>query len=262
MKPMKLINAVLLLLFLCNCVAFPEIPIDSDPTNNQNDQEITSEATAGESSAQDVSVTTETGSVSSPAESSAEAVTAEETLVDPTALVLNEIYYDASSGDTDGELFVELYAALGGSLSGYSIYFVNGTDGQVTETIDLPESAEVGDEDFYVIADGRTGALETTQVESFDFIDNFDPQNGPDSVQLLNRAGELIDSVTYGDGAISLSEDGLALGEGTAAADPDGGYSISRYPAGFDTDDNATDFVVNEVPSPGLEDVVEPEIIY
>ena len=170
----------------------------------------------------------------------------------PEHLVLNEIYYDAPSADTDGELFIELAGSPGGWLAAYQIRMVNGSDGGFTDVIELPDTAFVNDAGLFVIADGRTGALETTQVSQFDWIDNFDPQNGPDGMQLLDEGGFLLDSVVYGDGAVQLSEDGLIVGEGSPAPDVSGGRSISRFPAGFDTDENSIDFLEG-VPTPGAE---------
>ena len=89
-------------------------------------------------------------------------------------------------------------------------------------------------------------------MPQFDWIDNFDPQNGPDGMELIDDNGLLIDSVVYGDGAVQLAEDGFILGEGSPAPDVGGGHSISRFPAGFDTDENSIDFLEG-VPTPGEE---------
>lgn len=181
-----------------------------------------------------------------------ESTAATESYPRPENLVLNEIYYDAPSADTDGEVFIELAGSPGGWLSAYQVRMVNGSDGSLTDVIELPDTAFVNDAGFFVIADGRTGALETTQVPQFDWIDNFDPQNGPDGMQLLDDNGMLVDSVVYGDGAVQLAEDGLILGEGSPAPDVGGGLSISRFPVGFDTDENSIDFLEG-TPTPGEE---------
>jgi len=171
----------------------------------------------------------------------------------PETLVINEIYYDAPDSDTDGVLFVELFGTASTAIGGYQIHLVNGANGAITDVLELPADAMIRDTGLFVIADGRTGALQTTQVADYDYIDNFDPQNGPDGVQLLNREGEVIDSVIYGEGVVMLSEDGLLLGEGEAAVDVSSGHSLTRHTLGGDTDDNATDFVENLAPSPGSE---------
>lgn len=174
----------------------------------------------------------------------------------PPQLVINELYYDHPGSDTDGVLFAELYGPTGLDLSGYQILFVNGDDGAITKVIQLPEGAAIQGNGFYVVADGRTGALDTTQVANADFIDNFDPQNGPDGVQLIDAEGSLMDTLAYGEGVVATAENGLALGEGSPAPDVAGGQSLAREPAGADTDNNAADFVVNTVPSPGEASVV------
>lgn len=255
---------IIFLISLIGCAPFPDLPPEFLGPDAEESSVLSEGETDGQSDTEqgtDEATTTVSDPSSSPANETAtppgESQAQPVELIDPQKLVFNEILYDVPGSDTDGILFVELYAAAAGSLSGYSIRFVNGNDGKITDLIDLPEEAEIADESFYVIADGRTGALETTQVEVFDLIDNFDPQNGPDGMQLLDREGQLMDSVIYGEGAVSSSDDGLALGEGSFAEDPSGGFSLSRFPAGFDTDDNATDFIVNSVPSPGNGDVIE-----
>jgi hypothetical protein len=242
-------NLILSVILISGCAPFPDLPEDAFGQTSADDSEIAesetqSSGSSGNSSSEslpdnlDTSIDVGEGGTDT-GEDNVETLQP----IDPSGLVLNEIYYDAPGGDTDGVLFVELFAVSAGSLGSYTIRFVNGDDGKVTETIELPEYAEMGDESFYVIA-----------------VDNFDPQNGPDGVQLLDREGQLVDSVVYGQGALSISDDGVAIGEGSAAEDSMGGYSISRYPVGFDNDDNAIDFVINSLPSPGSEEVIEPEI--
>jgi hypothetical protein len=91
-------------------------------------------------------------------------------------------------------------------------------------------------------------------VELADLIVNFDPQNGPDGVQLLDDAGVLIDAVGYGEPIVELAENGLVAYEGTPAMDVGSGMSIARVDT-FDTDDNSLDFIQLEVPSPGVVEV-------
>jgi hypothetical protein len=165
-------------------------------------------------------------------------------------LVLNEIYYDAPNADTNGELFIELKGTPEASVSGYKIIFVNGDDGKITDSITLPAEASVQGSGFYVVADAVTGNADQSSVASADFITNFDPQNGPDAVQLLDNSGELIDAVCYGEVKTKTAENGLAMCENSPAPDVSGGKSISRLEDAFDTDDNKADFLINITPSP------------
>ncbi|MFH1829756.1 MAG: Ig-like domain-containing protein [Pseudomonadota bacterium] len=168
----------------------------------------------------------------------------------PTHLIINEILYDAVGTDTDGDVFVELLGEAGGDITGYKLVFVNGEDGIIKDDIEMPEDAVIGDDEIFLIADAKTGMPDISNVEHADFIKNFDPQNGPDCVQLLNEKGELLDAMGYGEPILEAAENGLACFEGVPAVDVASGQSLSRI-AGIDTNDNAFDFEVLEVPTPG-----------
>lgn len=181
------------------------------------------------------------------------------TKVSAMPLVLNEILYDLPGDDTNGDLFVELRGTPGGDLGGYKISFINGDDGKETENVKIPAGLKVPDDGLFVVADGITGDLQRTHVMNADYLDNFDPQNGPDSVQLIAPDGVLIDAVSYGTPKMAAAANGLAMLEGGAAPDAPLAQSISRLPDAEDTDDNSVDFVVNTAPSPGSADVMEAE---
>ncbi len=170
-------------------------------------------------------------------------------------LVINEILYDLPGDDTNGDVFVELRGGPGGDLGGYKINFLNGDDGKETEHITIPAGLLVPENGLFVIADGITGDLQHTHVANADYLDNFDPQNGPDGVQLISSDGKLIDAVSYGTPKMVTAFNGLALLEGAAAPDAPLAKSISRLPDAEDTNDNSADFVVNDAPSPGEFDV-------
>lgn len=169
----------------------------------------------------------------------------------PDEVLINELYYDASGPDTNGVLFVELRGTPGADIGGYRLHCVNGEGGVITESITLPDSAVVPDDGLLVIADGMTGNLQTTQVAEADLVDNFDPQNGPESVQLVDPTGKLIDLIGYGAPLPVYGENGLPMYEGTPGPDAPAGQSVSRLAGAADTDNNASDFVMNTVPSPG-----------
>lgn len=166
-------------------------------------------------------------------------------------VVINELYYDAVGSDTDGVIFIELYGTVGLSLGGYALHFVNGDDGKVYDSITLPQGARLGDDGFYLIADARTGLPTLSQVVGADLIDNFDPQNGPDAVQLVDDSGDLVDALGYGEGIAAMAANGLESFLGHPAMDVVNGHSLERKVLGVDTRDNASDFVEREIPTPG-----------
>ncbi len=155
--------------------------------------------------------------------------------------LISEIYYDAPGSD-DGQSFVELSGSPGASLEGYTLEGINGSNGASGPTIVL--HGFFGMDGLFVVGD-RTSAG-TTSVVDADLLSNFDFQNGPDSVVL--RAGETrIDAVGYG----LFAPDEFFAGEGAPAPDGASGESLTRIFANLDSDDNATDFRVSTVPTPG-----------
>lgn len=168
----------------------------------------------------------------------------------PDALVINEILYDVPGDDTNGVLFVELLGDAGTSVGDYRVVFVNGDNGATTEEIKIPAGALISADGIFLIADAKTGQGGVSFVAGADLIDNFDPQNGPDCVQLLDDSGRLLDALGYGTPITSPTESGLACVEGTPAPKAPSASSLSRT-NGIDTDDNTTDFRSSSTPSPG-----------
>lgn len=168
----------------------------------------------------------------------------------PESLVINELLYDGLTSETDGEAFVELYGTPGADISLYKVSWLNGADGAETDRVTLPAASLIGETGIFVIADLNTNSTTASKVLGSNFLDQFDPQNGPDAVQLFDRDGKLLDSVTYGPGAVENSSDGHPLTEGDPAKDVAGGHSLSRV-AGVDTNDNAKDFTDLSTPTPG-----------
>lgn len=168
----------------------------------------------------------------------------------PVRFIINELLYDVPGDDTNGVLFIELQGDAGAEVGGYRITFVNGEDGEVTEEIKIPEGARIPDDGILLIADAKTGQPGASGVAGADLIDNFDPQNGPDGVQLLDDQGRLLDALGYGS-PIALPATGeLACFEGTPASKAPPGQSLSRT-GGQDTDDNLADFRALSAPTPG-----------
>lgn len=169
----------------------------------------------------------------------------------PDSLMINEILYDVPGSDTDGDVFIELFGDAGGDISDYKIYLVNGEDGVIKDTIKIPENSVISEDGVFLIADAKTGKSGVSDVAGADFIDNFDPQNGPDCVQLVDESDALLDAVGYGEPIVETAENGQACFEGTPAPKVSSGKSLSRT-GGQDTGDNAVDFGVLDAPSPGL----------
>ncbi len=224
-----------------------EAACDEANLNTSEDQGDASETTSDASG--DVSGDTSTGD---------DASTQQEEETPPT-VVLNEVYYDADTSDTDGNLFIELKGTPEGNIAGYKIVMVNGDDGKATATVTIPAGAAISAEGFYVVADAKTNDPKATNVAGYDLIANFDPQNGPDSVQLVDSKGVLVDAVCYGATSATVAENKLAMCEGAVAPDASAGSSISRQPGAEDTNDNAADFVINTSPSAGSEDITKGE---
>jgi hypothetical protein len=163
--------------------------------------------------------------------------------------LISEVFYDAVGGD-DGQSFVELYGDPGSLLDGLILEGINGSGGAVTHSIVL--SGVMPADGFFVLAD--VDASGATLVPAPDAVANFDFQNGPDSVVLRDTAG-VVDAVGYG---VFGAGDTFA-GEGTPAPDAPADSSLARLFANVDTDDNALDFMILDVPTPGTAPLRVPE---
>jgi hypothetical protein len=155
--------------------------------------------------------------------------------------LLSEVFYDAAGSD-NGQSFVEIYGDPGTLLDGFSIEGVNGSNGAVGPVLLL--SGAIPADGLFVVADDSGDG--TTLVIGADLILDFDFQNGPDSV-MLRDGGLIADALGYG--VFDLDE--VFAGEGAPAPDPAAGASLARLFANADTGDNAADFVVLDVPTPG-----------
>lgn len=155
--------------------------------------------------------------------------------------IISEFYYDAPGSD-DGLSFVELAGLPGTSLEGFLLEGINGTNGAVGPTIVL--SGSIGASGLFVVADQLSDG--TSLVANADLLANFDFQNGPDSV-VLSQDQVVIDALGYG----VFAPGEIFAGEGMAAPDVNAGESLARVFADVDTDDNASDFVVSAIPTPG-----------
>ena len=160
--------------------------------------------------------------------------------------VISEVFYDAVGSD-DGRGFVELYGAPGTSLDGMLVQGVNGSGGGIGPSLAL--SGTIPADGFFVVADDFAGG--PTLVANADLVVAFDLQNGPDSIVL--RAGDVVlDAVGYG----VFAPGDVFAGEGSPAPDAPADASLARSFADLDSGDNAADFAVLAVPTPGAGDLV------
>ncbi len=159
------------------------------------------------------------------------------------ATLISEFLYDAPGSD-NGFGFVELAGPAGQVLDGWSLMVINGANGEVATTIAL--AGAIPADRVYVVADrGPDGG---TEVPAADHLENFDIQNGPDSLQLVDADGALLDAVGFGE----FGPGDTFAGEGTPALEGPPGTSLARRYADQDSDDNGADFVVLDAPTPGL----------
>jgi len=172
-------------------------------------------------------------------------------LAAPTAraVQISEVLYDATGSD-NGKVFVELWGAAGTSLEGWKLEGVNGGDGAVGPTLTL--SGVIPGDGFFVVGDTDGTA---SQVANVDLTLNFDLQNGPDSVVLRDALGNALDSLGYG----AFGPTDVFAGEGGAAPGAAAGQSVARVFANRDTNDNAADFGLLDVPTPGTGPLAAPE---
>lgn len=157
-------------------------------------------------------------------------------------LVINEVYYDSPSTDT--ATFVEIYGLPGLDLSGYVLEEIDG-NAAVGDPFTLPQGTVIPADGYLVVGDG-TVANEDVNAGAW-----ADLQNGPDNLVLKDNNGVVIDSVGWGDFAAASF-----FGEGSSTTDASAGYSIGRDVESIDTDDNADDFYVWRVPTPGAVNAV------
>lgn len=162
--------------------------------------------------------------------------------------LISEVLYDAAGADA-GQSFVELYGTPGTDLAGLVVEGINGSNGEVTDSIAL--SGLIPADGLFVLASDVGDG--TTLVQNADLIGMFDFQNGPDSV-VLRDAGGVLDALGYG----VFGPGEFFAGEGTAAPDAPADSSLARVFADVDTDDNAADFAVGAA-TPGSAAFAVPE---
>lgn len=165
--------------------------------------------------------------------------------------IISEVLYDGPGSDAD-DVFTEIYGAPGMPLDGWSLTGINGGDGAIYRVIDL--SGVIIPADGYLVI--ATASAHIGLSSLVDFIANIDWQNGPDSIQLRDPTGMVMDALQYGDAGIHNH------GEGAPATAIIAGHSLARINPSPDTDNNQIDFVDLSAPTPGagpyVSEVPEP----
>lgn len=156
-------------------------------------------------------------------------------------VVINEVAYDGPGSDAD-DVFTELFGSPFLSLDGWSVTASNGLNGSIYRTIDLTHTIIPFDGILVLATSLASGVVQTAR----DYIASVDWQNGPDSIQLLDPSGLVVDALQYGDAGI------YNRGEGMPALDVLAGFSLSRDAFATDSNNNAADFTGLATPTPGL----------
>jgi len=166
-------------------------------------------------------------------------------------VVINEVDYDQPGTDTSE--FVELYnnSANAVMLSDYSLIFYNGNASQLApyDSITLP-AVSLAPGAFFLVCASSTGhsmACDTFMYTSSGTSGRI--QNGgtgntaPDAVALrFNPTQNMVDAVSYEGTTPTPYSEGNGIPDTLSDNGITANVSISRYPDGSDTQDNATDF--------------------
>ncbi|HZS36158.1 MAG TPA: lamin tail domain-containing protein [Polyangia bacterium] len=155
----------------------------------------------------------------------------------PCGVKINEVQ---TAGATASDEFIELYNTCGTSipLSGYKLAYRSAA-GTTDVTLITFSSGSVPASGFFLCAgSGYAGS-------AFDVKYSGGSMAGAGGgVALLDGGGSTVDSVGYGTAT-------NAFVKGSAAPAPAASQSIERLPDGRDNGNNATDFTIGAMPTPG-----------
>jgi hypothetical protein len=168
-------------------------------------------------------------------------------------LVINEVYYDDSSGDDTGKEWIEIYNGTNDSinLDGYEL---NATSG---DYFVFPNSFSIGSKKFAVIHWRTSGTNSTTDL--FTGTTGYDNNMGNTSGYVAffdgdhNIGGKMVDYLEYGAGGQTGESKAVSAGiwtSGDFVPDAAEGYSLSRKIDGQDTN-SPLDFKELSTPTPG-----------
>ncbi|MBL9027890.1 MAG: DUF4215 domain-containing protein [Myxococcales bacterium] len=174
------------------------------------------------------------------------------TVVQAGGLVINEVDYDQPSTDTTE--FVEIFNPTAGpvSLAGHTLVFINGSNNQEYDVIDLAPAGSLAPGQYLVVGSQTLlGQISNGALE----LELTSIQNGaPDAVGLFAN-GAAVDVLSYEGSITAGNVSGVGIVnfvEGTATAASDiGAGSLSRLPNGSDTDNASVDWALASMPTPG-----------
>lgn len=175
-------------------------------------------------------------------------------------IVINEVDYDNVGVDTAEyiELFNPTTTAV--ALAGLSVVLVNGSNGDVYDTIDLSPAQTLGPDEYLVISGPNVspnGAKHIDPVWSQDQLQN----GAPDGIALVDTVTKtVLDALSY-EGEVLAAEipdfdpppslvEGAEL-PATVADSSSAERTLCRSPNGSDTDQAATDWIICATPTPG-----------
>ncbi|MEA2082244.1 MAG: lamin tail domain-containing protein [Elusimicrobiota bacterium] len=168
------------------------------------------------------------------------------------SVVINEFVYDPDGSD-EGYEWIELYNNTSSTIAitGWKIRKSDSVTGfEDFITISSPtKSFAIGPKSFFLMTQSKVHTICGWDAGYPDFIYSDELQMSNSSLQgicLTDGTDLEKDRVAYDDVAASD-----VYGEGgTSALDAGGGESLTRDPAGADSDNNAVDFYVNSFPTP------------
>ncbi|PKM99253.1 MAG: hypothetical protein CVU78_07230 [Elusimicrobia bacterium HGW-Elusimicrobia-2] len=168
------------------------------------------------------------------------------------SVVINEFVYDPDGAD-EGYEWIELYNNTSADITvtNWKIQKSDSVDGfEDFITISSPtKSFVIGAKSFFLMTQSQVHTRYDWGADYPDFVYSNELQMSNSSrqgIRLVNSADVEMDRVAYDDVPIQDVD-----GEGGASAPvAGGGGSLTRDPAGADSDNNAADFYVNSFPTP------------
>jgi hypothetical protein len=155
-----------------------------------------------------------------------------------SALVINEVR-TGGVGDAGLE-FIELYNSGDSTLalSGMSVSYYS-TTGISSSVYTFASGFSLSSENHFLLVHSGKDVGVTPDGVFTQFL-----ASSGGALALIDSSDAIIDAVAWG--VLNTN----SVGEGSRAAAPSAGYSITRYPEGFDTNDNSADFRVTPQPTP------------
>ena len=162
----------------------------------------------------------------------------------PDHLVISEV---VTGGSTASDEFIELYNPTTGALplEGLELVYVSASGATISRRAAWAVGSPVVPAGHHVLVANELGAY--APIADATFATGMAASGGSAALR-IQGASSAIDAVGWGTAASSWTE-------GTVAVAPPAGSSLERLPggpegSGTDTDDNASDFALREVPGP------------